>query len=72
MATTTELVTEAPTRIVASSSNTSPLKLDGTDAAYGDWRDELIRDGFAVVKGAVPRDRADKYAGAMYSWLESL
>lgn len=62
----------APTKIVAASSNTAPLKLDGTDSTFGDWRDDLIRDGFAVVKGAVPRQRADKYAEAMYSWLESL
>jgi hypothetical protein len=39
---------------------------------YGDFRDDLIRDGFAVVKGAIPRDRADGYADKMYSFLEDL
>jgi len=48
------------------------MKLDGSDGNFGDWRDDLVRDGFAVVKGAVPRERADKYADTMYSWLEDL
>jgi hypothetical protein len=48
------------------------MKINGTDTTYGDWRDDLARDGYAVVKGAIPRDRADKYADKMYSWLEGL
>jgi hypothetical protein len=48
------------------------MKVDGTDAAYGDWRDDLARDGYAVIKGAIPKERADKYADKMYSWLEGL
>jgi hypothetical protein len=39
---------------------------------YGDWRDDIIRDGYVVVKGAIPRDRADGYAEEMMSWLENL
>ncbi|KAI9925828.1 hypothetical protein MW887_005634 [Aspergillus wentii] len=46
------------------------LRLDGTDNTFGDFRDDLARDGFAVVKGAIPRERALKYAGDMHSWLE--
>ena len=65
--TTTE--TAQPLRVVATS---QALKVDGTDPTYGDWRDDLVRDGYAVIKGAVPRERADKYADAMYSWLEGL
>lgn len=38
----------------------------------GDFRDDLVRDGYAVVKGAVPRDRADGYGRAFYDFLESL
>lgn len=41
-------------------------------STYGDWRDDLARDGYAVLKGAIPRERADKYADAMFSWLEGL
>jgi hypothetical protein len=48
------------------------LQVDGTDPVYGDWRDDLIRDGYAVIKGAIPRERADKYADAMFTWLEGL
>jgi hypothetical protein len=48
------------------------LMLNGTDKLYGDFRDDLARDGFAVVKGAVPADRAAKYVGDMHEWLESL
>ena len=45
----------------------------GTEALkYGDFRDDLVRDGFAVVKGAIPRDRAESYGEAMYKWLEEL
>ena len=39
---------------------------------YGDFRDDLVRDGYAVIKGAVPRDRADSYGRAFYDMLESL
>lgn len=48
------------------------MKVDGTDAKFGDWRDDLAKDGYAVIKGAIPRERADNYADKMYSWLESL
>jgi len=42
------------------------------ESAFGDFRDDLQRDGFAVVKGAVPRERADQYAEQMFQWLEGL
>jgi hypothetical protein len=48
------------------------MKMDGTDPVYGDFRDDLARDGYAVVKGAIPIDRAMNYADRMYSLLESL
>lgn len=41
-------------------------------AVFGDWRDDLVRDGYVVVKGAVPRERADKYADEMLTYLETL
>ncbi|ERS97048.1 hypothetical protein HMPREF1624_06377 [Sporothrix schenckii ATCC 58251] len=47
------------------------MRMDGTDATYGDWRDDLLRDGYAVVKGAIPRERALAYADKMYSLIES-
>jgi hypothetical protein len=55
-------------------SKPSNNKFDGLPKAspYGDFRDDLIRDGFAVVKGAIPRERADTYADKMFTWLEDL
>ncbi|KAF4992506.1 hypothetical protein FDECE_13695 [Fusarium decemcellulare] len=38
---------------------------------HGDWRDDLIRDGFVVVKGAIPRERAEKYGEDIFSYLEA-
>ncbi|GAA6000586.1 hypothetical protein JCM10207_004563 [Rhodosporidiobolus poonsookiae] len=38
---------------------------------YGDFRDDLKRDGYAIVKGAIPRERALKYRSDAFSWLES-
>ena len=67
MATTT-VVQSAPT---LSCPPQKRLRVDGTDGTFGDWRDDLIRDGYAVVKGAVPRERALNYADRMYSYLES-
>lgn len=43
-----------------------------TGATYGDFRDDLLRDGYVVVKGAIPRERVDKYGEEMMSYLENL
>ena len=48
------------------------MKMDGTDPKFGDWRDDLARDGYAVIKGAIPQDQALQYADKMFSWLEGL
>lgn len=48
------------------------MMCDGTDPMFGDWRDDLARDGYAVVKGAVPQDRALSYGSRMLGLLESL
>lgn len=48
------------------------MRMDGTDLPFGDFRDDLTRDGFAVVKGAIAQEKALKYADEMYSWLEDL
>jgi hypothetical protein len=48
------------------------MNMDGTNQNFGDFRDDLTRDGFAVVKGAIAQEKALKYADAMYSWLEDL
>lgn len=38
---------------------------------YHDWRDDLARDGYVVVKGAIKRDRALELRAAAFDWLES-
>lgn len=48
------------------------MALDGLPTNYNDFRDQLNRDGYAVIKGAVPRDRADRYADKFLSYLEDL
>lgn len=58
--------------VTLKATNVGAMKLDGKDVTYGDWRDDLARDGYAVVKGAIPRERADMYASQMYDWLEGL
>ena len=42
------------------------------DTVYGDFRDDIVRDGFAVIKGAIPQDRAAQYAGEFHGYLEEL
>ncbi|KAL2785527.1 hypothetical protein BJX66DRAFT_343035 [Aspergillus keveii] len=44
--------------------------LDGSPTNYGDFRDALNRDGYAVVKGAIPIERAKNYANEFYTYLE--
>lgn len=68
MATTTTSETVTPSLRPAQPA----LKVNGTDPTFGDWRDDLIRDGYAVVKGAVPKERALTYADKMFTLLESL
>jgi hypothetical protein len=48
------------------------LWMSGQNGPIADWHKDLIRDGFAVVKGAIPKERADKYADQMFDWLENL
>ncbi|KAL1891052.1 hypothetical protein Sste5346_007876 [Sporothrix stenoceras] len=64
----TETVTAT---ITAPAVESGRMRMDGTDARYGDWRDDLLRDGYAVVKGAIPRERALEYADKMYALAES-
>lgn len=70
--TTTEAsVTSAPV-LTLKPLQTGKLELNGKPTNFGDWRDDLNRDGFAVVKGAIPRDRALAYSDKFYSYIEGL
>src|SRR4051812_11213661 len=54
---------------------TMPIRIDpeplhlGTK--YGDFRDQLVNDGFAVVPRVIPADKAADYVQQCYDWLES-
>ncbi|KAK7978165.1 hypothetical protein PG988_005655 [Apiospora saccharicola] len=36
---------------------------------FGDWRDQFFQKGYYVVKGAIPRERADAYRQRMLDWF---
>ncbi|KAH7127618.1 hypothetical protein EDB81DRAFT_889410 [Dactylonectria macrodidyma] len=38
---------------------------------HGDFRDDLAANGYAVVKEAIPRDRAIQYQHKAFDWLKS-
>lgn len=38
---------------------------------YGDWRDQLIKDGYVVLKGVVSPERTAHYLDSLFQWLES-
>ncbi|KAK6441930.1 hypothetical protein LTR95_001847 [Oleoguttula sp. CCFEE 5521] len=60
------MTTEATS--LASTPIQSPFELE---ASYGDWRDDLSKKGFVVVKSAIPRDRAERYQQQAFGWLQS-
>lgn len=37
-----------------------------------DWQADLAKNGYAVVKGAVPKERAADYTNRMHQYLEDL
>lgn len=73
--TTTITSTAAPTfsvKVADDEPTTQRLFTKGAPVSYGDFRDDLLRDGFALVKGAIPRERANQYGNRMFQWLEDL
>lgn len=38
--------------------------------SYGDWRDEFFKKGYTVIKGAIPRERADAYREIALAWFQ--
>lgn len=52
--------------------------IDASDAidfsgktVYGDFRDDLVKDGYAVIP-AIDQKRAAEYAGMFHSYIEDL
>ena len=53
-----------------------PLRIRNIDrnrlaGPYDDWRDELSANGYVVVKGAIPPERAQQYQQKAFEWLRS-
>lgn len=42
-----------------------------TSTQFGDWRDQLINDGYVVLKGAISPERAGYYLDSLFDWLET-
>jgi hypothetical protein len=55
--------------VTGNDERTLEMRLQG---GFVDFRGDLARDGFAVVKGAVTLDRAKVYADKFYQYLEDL
>lgn len=54
----------------ASLSANDRLVLSGEARHIPQWHQDLIDHGYAVVKGAIPRHKAEAYASEMYQYLE--
>lgn len=60
------------TEFIPTINPTRKLYTRGPQHKYGDFRDDLIRDGFAVIKGAIPHEKALNYVDQLYGFLENL
>ncbi|CCH46764.1 hypothetical protein BN7_6363 [Wickerhamomyces ciferrii] len=38
---------------------------------HGDWRDDLLKDGYVVVKNAISKEKAQDYQNQIFDWLRS-
>lgn len=38
---------------------------------YDDWRDEFTKDGYAVIKGVLPKEKAKEYQTKAFDWATS-
>lgn len=47
------------------------LTKDRLTGAYGDFRDDLISQGYAVIRGAISPERAQRYQQRALAWLGS-
>lgn len=66
IATSTTTLTES----AAPATAPAKLKLNVPTAESPEWLHQLRTQGFAVVKGVIPRERAEAYADRMYQWVE--
>lgn len=69
--TCTPVVTQDKVNIVKGKNDNDKRKPIEEGVTYGDFRDDLLRDGFAVIKGVVSRERCEQYIEKIMTWLES-
>lgn len=62
------MLTQTSTQI----SEVEQLRLKASNSPVNDWQADLARDGYAVVKGAVAKEKAAQYAERMYKYFEDL
>lgn len=72
MSVTTVSTTGSVPTVSLTATSQGRMLLDGKPTHYGDFRDALNVDGYAVIKGAVPSERAKGYSDAFYRYLEEL
>ncbi|KAK4054337.1 hypothetical protein OIO90_003570 [Microbotryomycetes sp. JL221] len=59
----------APPCIVHGTPELDCLDFSGK-TVYNDFRDDLVRDGFCVVKNVLPKEKAAYYVQEIHQWLE--
>jgi hypothetical protein len=59
-----------PGKVYSEGSYTAEPRVD-VQKHHGDWRDQLVQDGYVVLKGVVPADRAQSYLDSIFNWLET-
>ncbi|KAK4057267.1 hypothetical protein OIO90_001764 [Microbotryomycetes sp. JL221] len=62
-------MTQIPPVLVHDTPELDCLDFSGK-TVYNDFRDDLVRDGYAVIKNAVPEDKAAYYVSEIHQWLE--
>lgn len=60
--------TDVPPASVTIPSKTATVKPATT--VESDWLEDFHRDGYVVIKGATPRERAEKHQSEALDWLE--
>ncbi|GAA6037987.1 hypothetical protein JCM8097_009527 [Rhodosporidiobolus ruineniae] len=58
-----------PPNVVRDTPDLDCIDFSGS-TTYGDFRDDIVRDGYAVVKGVIPTERAQEYVQEFHQWLE--
>ncbi|ORY86667.1 hypothetical protein BCR35DRAFT_302382 [Leucosporidium creatinivorum] len=58
-----------PPNVVRNTPNLDCIDFSG-ETPYGDFRDDIVQNGYAVVKGVITQERAEDYVQQFHQWLE--